>query len=140
MKIKIALATLAMTSFVLAKDMIVGVNALPQNSQNFIKQYFQNASVSLVKQDIDSFEVYLNDGTEIEFFINGDWKEVDANYKPLNTAFMPKNALSTITKMHPNVGIIKIEKEIQGYKFELNNRMEVYTDVNGNFLGQKFDD
>ncbi|ENQ6619176.1 PepSY-like domain-containing protein [Campylobacter lari] len=140
MKLKIASMALALASCVFAKDMVVGVNALPVNSKNFIQKHFTGSNIALVKQDIDSFDVYLDNGTELEFFINGDWKEIDAKYRPIDTSFLSPNVLATIKKMHPNASIIKVEKEIQGYKFKLNNMMEIYTDVNGNFLGQKFDD
>ncbi|MCW0239928.1 PepSY-like domain-containing protein [Campylobacter lari] len=125
MKLKIALTTLALASCVFAKDMVVGVNALPANSKNFIQKHFTGSNIALVKQDIDSFDVYLDNGTELEFFTNGDWKEIDAKYRPIDTSFLSPNVLATIKKMHPNASIIKVEKEIQGYKFKLNNMMEM---------------
>ncbi|AJC84609.1 PepSY-like domain-containing protein [Campylobacter peloridis] len=140
MKTKIILAALVLSSVAFARDIVVGVNALPANSKSFIQKYFTGSNIALVKQDIDSFDVYLDNGTELEFFTNGDWKEIDAKYRPIDTSFLNPNILATIKKMHPNASIIKVEKEIQGYKFKLNNMMEIYTDMNGNFLGQKFDD
>ncbi|EGF8330913.1 hypothetical protein IDG20_000360 [Campylobacter lari] len=140
MKLKIALTTLTLASCVFAKDMVVGVNALPANSKNFIQKHFTGSNIALVKQDIDSFDVYLDNGTELEFFTNGDWKEIDAKYRPIDTSFLNQNALATIKKMHPNASIVKVKKEVQGYKFKLNNMVEIYTDANGNFLGQKLDD
>ncbi|TXE81611.1 hypothetical protein FPD46_04805 [Campylobacter peloridis] len=140
MKTKIILAALVLSSVAFARDIVVGVNALPANSKSFIQKYFTGSNIALVKQDIDSFDVYLDNGTELEFFTNGDWKEIDAKYRPIDTSFLNPNILATIKKMHPNASIIKVEKEIQGYKFKLNNMMEIYTDINGNFLGQKFDD
>ncbi|MCR6590648.1 periplasmic protein [Campylobacter insulaenigrae] len=140
MKVKLILSALMLASVIFAKDMIVGKNALPENSKSFIKQYFSNANITLVKQDIDSFDVYLDNGTELEFFSNGDWKEIDSKYNPMNTSFLNQNILKTIKKMHPNANIIKAEKEVQGFKFKLNNMMEIYIDANGNFLGQKLDD
>ncbi|WP_291951774.1 PepSY-like domain-containing protein [Campylobacter sp.] len=140
MKIKLALAALALASITFAKDMVVGIDALPKNSKTFIKQYFSNTNIALIKQDVDGFDVYLDNGTELEFFTNGDWKEIDAKYRPIDTSFLNPNILKTIKKMHPNTSVIKVEKEIQGFKFKLNNMTEIYTDTNGNFLGQKLDD
>ncbi|TQR34496.1 hypothetical protein DMB92_00600 [Campylobacter sp. MIT 99-7217] len=139
MKIKLALASLACAGALFA-DIVVAPTALPANAQNFVKQYFGGAQIALVKQDIDSFDVVLNDGTEIDFLINGQWKEVDAKYKPLNTAFLPQAVVAKVKAAQPNAAIIKVEKKINMYKFKLNNMMEVYADLNGNILGQKFDD
>lgn len=140
MKLKLALATLTLASLTFAKDVVIQAKDLPQNSQSFIQKYFSSAKISLVKQDIDSFDVYLDDGTELEFTTNGEWKEIDAKYRPMDTSFLNPNAITTIKKMHPNANIVKVEKEIQGYKIKLNNMVEIYTDTNGNLLGQKIDD
>ncbi|MCX2682581.1 PepSY-like domain-containing protein [Campylobacter sp. MIT 21-1685] len=140
MKIQFTLASLLCTAILYASDMIVPATALPQNAQNFIHTYFKGIQISLVKQDLDSFDVVLNDGTEIDFVINGEWEEVDGKYKAIPTDFLPAQIVNTVKATQPNAQILKVEKKIQGYKFNFNNRMEVYTDFNGNVLGQKFDD
>lgn len=122
-----------------AKSVVVPQNQLPQNSQVFIQKYFSNSSVALVKRDIDSFDVYLNDGTELEFMQNGEWKEIDGKYKAVPIEILPE-IMTQVSASQGNAMIIEISKEIQGYKFKLNNRMKVYTDASGNILGAKFDD
>lgn len=139
MKLKLALATLACVSSLLA-DMIVSPAALPQNAQAFLQANFPSTPVALVKQDVDSFDVTLQDGTEIDFIINGEWKEVDGKYKPIPTNFLSENLTARVKAAQPNAAIIEVSKKINGYKFKFSNRMEVYTDMNGNILGQKFDD
>ena len=139
MKLKLVLASLACVGALMA-DVVVSASALPANAQSFVGKYFNNASIALVKQDVDSFDVTLNDGTEIDFMINGEWKEVDSKYKPLNTDFLPAALISKVKAAQPNANIIKVDKKINAYKFKFNNMMEVYTDLNGNVLGQKMDD
>lgn len=136
---KVFLASLACASVMFA-DMVVNANALPQNAQNFLNSNFKGAQIGLVKQDIDSFDVTLTDGTEVDFIINGDWKEVDGKYKAIPTNFLPNQVVSKAQATQVNAQIIKVEKKINGYKFKFNNMMEVYTDFNGNVLGQKMDD
>ena len=136
---KVFLASLACASVMFA-DMVVNANALPQNAQNFLNSNFKGAQIGLVKQDIDSFDVTLTDGTEVDFIINGDWKEVDGKYKTIPTNFLPNQVVSKAQATQVNAQIIKVEKKINGYKFKFNNMMEVYTDFNGNVLGQKMDD
>ena len=135
---KIFFASLACASVMFA-DMVVNASALPQNAQNFISSNFKGAQIGLVKQDVDSFDVTLTDGTEVDFIINGEWKEVDGKYKPIPTNFLPAQVVSKVKATQANASIFQVEKKINGYKFKFNNMMEVYTDFNGNILGQKLD-
>lgn len=89
---------------------------------------------------MDSYEVNLVDGTEIDFIVNGDWKEVDGKYKGIPTGFIPKEVITKVQAAQPNAAIVEVDKRINGYKFRTNNMMEIYTDFKGNILGQKFDD
>lgn len=139
MKIKLALCSLLFASFVYA-DMIVNQSALPQNAHKFIETYFKGSVINLVKQDKDSFDVLLNDGTKLEFYINGEWKEVDGKNKAIPTDFLPAKALASAKATQPNAQIIEVDKKPYGVKFKFSNQMEVYTDANGNVMGQKFDD
>ena len=140
MKTKFTFAALFCAVMLYAARMVVPASALPHNAQTFISTYFKNAQIGLVKQDLDSFDVVLNDGTEIDFVINGEWKEIDGKYKAIPMDFLPPQVVSNVKAAQPNAQIFKVDKEIQGYKFEFNNKMQVYTDLNGNVLRQKFDD
>lgn len=140
MKLKLILASLACGASFLLADMVVAPNALPANAQTFIKQNFPSNQIMLVKQDLDSFDVTLNDGTEIDFNINGEWIDVEGKYKPIPTGFLPQGIVEKVKAAHPNAAIVDAERKINGFKFKLNNMMKIYTDLNGNILGQKFDD
>ncbi|ECR5254296.1 hypothetical protein F1K64_09650, partial [Campylobacter jejuni] len=89
MKLKLGLAALLGTTVLLAKDMVVPASELPNNAKEFISKNFKTAQIGLVKKDIDSYDVILNDGTEIDFMINGEWKEVDGKYKALPHTILP---------------------------------------------------
>lgn len=88
---------------------------------------------------MDSFDVTLTDGTKIDFNIAGEWTEVDGKYKAIPTSFLPANVVQKAKAAQPNAIILQVDREVMGYKFKFNNRMKVYTDTNGNVLGQKFD-
>ncbi|HEH5156223.1 TPA: PepSY-like domain-containing protein [Campylobacter coli] len=137
MKIKLGLAALLGATVLFARDMVVPVSELPKNAQNFISKNFKTAQIALVKKDIDSYDVTLNDGTEIDFIINGEWKDVDGKYKALPNTILP-NIMPKISASS-NAQIIEVSREINGYKFELSNQLKIYTDAQGNILGQKFD-
>ncbi|HEB9419555.1 TPA: PepSY-like domain-containing protein [Campylobacter coli] len=137
MKLKLGLAALLGATVLFARDIIVPASELPRNAQDFISKNFKTAQIALVKKDIDSYDVTLNDGTEIDFIINGEWKDVDGKYKALPNTILP-NIMPKISASS-NAQIIEVSKEINGYKFELSNQLKIYTDAQGNILGQKFD-
>ncbi|HEH5122838.1 TPA: PepSY-like domain-containing protein, partial [Campylobacter coli] len=137
MKLKLGLAALLGATVLFARDMVVPVSELPKNAQDFISKNFRTAQIALVKKDIDSYDVTLNDGTEIDFIINGEWKDVDGKYKALPNTILP-NIMPKISASS-NAQIIEVSREINGYKFELSNQLKIYTDAQGNILGQKFD-
>ena len=117
----------------------VQLSSIPQNAQNFIKQHFPNIQVSYIERDWDDIEVYLADGTQIEFFPNGDWKEVKC-YMNMPASILPANVMATIQRTYPQAAIIKIEKQFTIFEVKLNNMMELYIENNGTLIGQKFDD
>lgn len=117
----------------------VQLSSIPQNAQNFIKQHFPNIQVSYIERDWDDIEVYLADGTQIEFFPNGDWKEVKC-YMNMPASILPANVMATIQRTYPQAAIIKIEKQFTIFEVKLNNMMELYIDNNGTLIRQKFDD
>ncbi|EGK7561135.1 hypothetical protein IO476_000067 [Campylobacter coli] len=137
MKLKLGLAALLGATVLFARDMVVPVSELPKNAQDFISKNFKTAQIALVKKDIDSYDVTLNDGTEIDFIINGEWKDVDGKYKALPNTILP-NIMPKISASS-NAQIIEVSREINGYKFELSNQLKIYTDAQGNIIGQKFD-
>ncbi|EAI7508081.1 hypothetical protein H5K21_000835 [Campylobacter coli] len=137
MKLKLGLVALLGATVLFARDIIVPASELPRNAQDFISKNFKTAQIALVKKDIDSYDVTLNDGTEIDFIITGEWKDVDGKYKALPNSILP-NIMPKISASS-NAQIIEVSREINGYKFELSNQLKIYTDAQGNILGQKFD-
>ena len=117
----------------------VQLSSIPQNAQNFINQHFSRIRVTYIERDWDDIEVYLENGTQIEFFPNGDWKEVKC-YGNMPNTILPPNVMNTIKRTYPNAAIVKIEKQFTIFEVKLNNMMELYIDNNGQLLGQKFDD
>ena len=138
MKIKLGLFTMLSAAMLLAKETVIPASELPKNAQDFISENFKTAQIALVKKDVNSYDVILNDGTEIDFMVNGEWKEIDGKYKALPYSILP-NLMSKVSASQPNAQILEVDKEINGYKFKFNNNIKVYTDTQGNILGQKLD-
>lgn len=120
-------------------DIIISADSLPQNSKDFLKQNF-NATIGLAQRDKNSYEVYLSDGTEIEFDIDGNWHEIESKINPFNFDFLPQNLASIIKNEFPNTKAREIEKKINHYKIKLTNGMKIYIDFNGTILHKEMDD
>ena len=117
----------------------VQLSSIPQNAQNFIKQHFSGIEVTFIERDWDDIEVYLANGTQIDFFPNGDWKEVKC-YGNMPNTILTANVMNTVKRTYPNAAIVKIEKQFTTFQVKLNNMMELYIDSNGQLLGQQWDD
>ena len=117
---------MSVTTF--AFDRIITVQELPAKAQTFIKTYFPTQTVMYAKIDRDiriTYEVRLNDGTEIEFNSNGVWDKVDCKHLPVPSKLIPV-AISDYVKTHyPNIQIVKIDKERRGYDIELSNDLDL---------------
>lgn len=138
-KIILTVAALLMTATVAFADMYVAPQALPANAKNFISKFFPQAGIIAVEQDYDGFEVKLNTGAEIDFYANGDWKDIKT-YQNFPVGALPANVVAAVKKAHPQAFIIKAEKQWGGFEIKTSNMMEIYINNQGQILGQKFDD
>ena len=112
--------------------------ALPEAISTFIKQQFPNATVVGVEPDHEhgglEYDVYLNDGTQIDFDANNQWEKVES-MKGVPAYFIPKAIANHVRSSYQNIAITKINKEYHGYDIELANGMELTFDRSGRFLG-----
>ncbi len=134
----IAIFALSLTAF--ASGRYIEYNKLPSKARQFLETHFAGVKVLYAEQERNSYEVNLENGVEVEFMKNGEWESVDAKYAPLPTSFIPAAVLSSIQKEYPNANIIKIEKDWGGYEVELDNRMELKINTNGQIVGREYDD
>lgn len=125
-------------SYCLSEEVIISPNELPSNVKALVEKYFPGTNIMYAEIDYNEYEIRLNNGTEIEFDKNGEWKEIKT-YQNFPTEILPKYAVLAIKKMYPNAFIIKAEKIWGGFEIKTNNMMEIYIDNKGNILGQKYD-
>lgn len=130
---------LAFAFMCLQADMIISPNALPENIKTFISTHFK-AQIGLVEMDRKSYEIYLTDGTELEFDIAGNWKEIESKITPIPFGVLPTNLATIVQNLFPNTAIIELERKIHYYKIKLSNNIKLRIDSNGTILSQKFDD
>jgi len=112
--------------------------ALPKVITTFVKQHFPNASIVGVEPDYDNrgleYDVYLSDGTQIDFDANHQWDQVES-MRGLPAFFIPKAIASYVRGSYHNLAITKINKEYHGYEIELSNGLDLNFDRSGRFLG-----
>ena len=109
------------------------------NIKSFVKTYFPGTVVMFAEQDYNEYKIRLNNGVEIEFDINGAWKEVKS-FQNFPTELLPKMIVNSIIRTYPNVNIIKVERIWNGYEIKLSNMMELFIDKSGNIVASQFDD
>lgn len=137
---KVFILLIIFSSVLIADDWKVDPNELPQSTIDFINKFFPNNRIILAERDRKKYEIVLENGVELEFFINGELKEVEGNYVAVPPEILPKTVANTVSVTFPNTTITKIKKKWNLYEVKLNNSMALYIDVNGQLLGQKFDD
>ena len=106
----------------------------PQKAQQFINTHFSGVEVLSATVD-DDYEVYLANGTKVEFTMQGEWKEVKCPGAAVPAAIIPAAISKYVKANFPNSTIVKIDKKYSGYEVELNTDLELVFDKNGNFIG-----
>ena len=112
---------------------------VPDAINSFVKQYFPNATIAGVEQDSDhggmEYDIYLSDGTEIDFDANNQWDKVECHANAVPAALVPQAIATHVKNNYPNMAITKINKEYHGYEIELSNGLELNFDKSGRFMG-----
>ena len=132
-KIFVLLLGLMTLNVFAANDRPVTFQQLPQKAQQFITTHFSGVEFLSATVD-DDYEVYLANGTKVEFTLQGEWKEVKCPGSAVPAAIIPAAISKYVKANFPNSTIVKIDKKYSGYDIELNNDMELKFDKNGRFL------
>ncbi|EAH5977475.1 hypothetical protein EF868_05160, partial [Campylobacter upsaliensis] len=115
----------------------------PQNLPNTIKDFLQKnfkAQVSLAQRDDNAYEIALNDGTELEFDVSGEWKEIEARGTAISYEVLPPHIASILKNEFKENAIKEIERKINYYKIKFYNNFEIIIDFNGTILRREYDD
>ena len=112
---------------------------VPASSKAFIDQYFPEMTVVLVEMDNDDdggkeYSVYLNDGTKIEFDLQGTWKRVGRKKTGVPSTLVPSAIWEYVKTHYPEDVITKLSKKPYGYKIELSNDEDMRFTTQGQFI------
>ncbi|TDO71211.1 putative PepSY-like beta-lactamase-inhibitor [Flavobacterium chryseum] len=139
MKTKIIFA-LSLLSFVISASAQkkIQFTELPKTSQDFIQKHFNHTTVDIVKKDAEhgekGYEVILKDGTEVEFWKDGSYREVDGDNKPIPTDFIPKEIKDYVAKHYPNEKITHIDYGHKDLDVDLTNKIDLEFTKEGKFI------
>lgn len=113
--------------------------AVPEAINTFVQQYFPGATIARFETDSEhsglEYDIYLSDGSEIDFDVNNQWDQVECRTKAVPAALIPKAIATYVKNSYQNTAISKINKEPYGYEIELVNGLDLNFDRSGNFMG-----
>lgn len=131
----VLLLFVVMTAFSQKK---ITVAELPPGAEDFISKHFPKATISIAKKDREhgekGFEVILSDGTEVEFWKDGKWREVDGHGKPIPTAFIAPSIVEYVAKNYPNNKITHIDYGHKDVDVDLTGKIDLEFSKEGKFL------
>lgn len=121
----------------------IETSELPKPAQDFLQKYFSNTTVDITKKDAEhgekGYEVKLKDGTEVEFWKDGSYREVDGDDKPIPTGFIPAAVKDYVAKNHPNEKITHIDYGHKDLDVDLTNNIDLEFTKDGKILKDKKD-
>lgn len=133
--------TLCATTMRADNERPIAVTDLPKTAQAFIKTHFADVPVMLAKVESGflegkEYKVMLRNGQVLDFYANGEWKEIDGRHYEVPTAIIPEFITRYIQEMWPDAKVLKLEKDKRNkeYEAELNNRFELTFTFDGKLV------
>ena len=131
-----AIAALAFFGMACTEKPNGGDNSNYPEINTFVETYFSQTSIHQVRAENDEIDVKLADRTEIDFYLNYDWKMIDCEdsqvYGIVPTELVPTQITEYVNTNYPNNHIDKIEKKqgtrANGWEIELDNNQEINFD------------
>ncbi|MDR7371595.1 PepSY-like domain-containing protein [Flavobacterium aquidurense] len=142
MKNRITLAILLLLFVITANaQKKIKTAELPKAAQEFLQKYFSNSPVDIAKKDAEhgekGYEVKLKDGTEIEFWKDGSYREVDGGKNPIPTEYIQKEVREYVAKNYPNEKITHIDYGHKDLDVDLTNSIDLEFTKEGKILKDK---
>ncbi len=108
-------------------------NKLPPITKSILKSYFPGTEVvkaTKSKSKVrNSFNVSLNDGTELEFDKGGQWQRVFCRGNPVPKNMVNLRVISYLESSFPGAEVVLMEKDKKGnYLMQLSDGTELHFD------------
>ena len=138
-KIVTVVTVLFAVNLAAANDVPIKFSELPQKAQTFVKTHFSESDIASVWKDtemllVEDYTVVFNNGTEIEFFPSGEWKEVKSRGTEIPAKIIPNGIAQYVSQNYSGHPIKKISKKRYGYEVELIGGTDLEFSQNGKFL------
>lgn len=119
-------------------DRAVSIAQLPRAAQQFIQEHFAAEKVAYAKKERDFFEVkyevIFTSGKKVEFYRNGDWKDVDCRYHTVPSGIVPAPIMAKARDLYGDIAVLKIDRDKRDYEVKLTNGLELTFDLRYNLL------
>ena len=138
-KIVTVVTVLFAVNFAAAKDVQIKFSELPQKAQTYVRTHFSESDVASVWKDtemllVEDYTVILSNGLEIDFYPNGDWKEVKSRGTEIPSKIIPSGIFQYVSQNYNGQRIKELKKKRYGYKVELSGDIDLEFSQNGKFL------
>lgn len=138
-KIVTVVTVLFAVNFVAAKDVQIKFSELPQKAQTYVRTHFSESDVASVWKDtemllVEDYTVILSNGLEIDFYPNGDWKEVKSRGTEIPSKIIPSGIFQYVSQNYNGQRIKELKKKRYGYKVELSGDIDLEFSQNEKFL------
>ncbi len=119
------------------KEKVIDDNDLPREARDFIAAHFSGLTISQSVREWDDtnwqYDVYLSNGTKLEFNHKGEIEEIAGN-SALPESALPALIVSYVKANYPAEYIRKWELDRTTQEVTLSNNIELVFDKQGNFL------
>ena len=119
----------------------IEITELPKPAQEFLQKHFSKTTVESAQKDAEhgekGYEVKLKDGTEVEFWKDGSYREVDGDDNPIPTDFIPASVKDYVAKNYPNEKITHIDYGHKDLDVDLTNDIDLEFTKEGKILKDK---
>ena len=138
-KIVTVITVLFAVNFAAAKDVQIKFSELPQKAQTYVRTHFSESDVASVWKDtemllVEDYTVVLSNGLEIDFYPNGDWKEVKSRGTEIPSKIIPGGISQYLSQNYNGQRIKELKKKRYGYKVELSGDIDLEFSQNEKFL------
>ena len=138
-KIVTVVTVLFAVNFAAAKDVQIKFSELPQKAQTYVRTHFSESDVASVWKDtemlvVEDYTVVLSNGLEIDFYPNGDWKEVKSRGTEIPSKIIPGGISQYVSQNYNGQRIKELKKKRYGYKVELSGDIDLEFSQNEKFL------
>lgn len=124
-----------------AAERAINKNELPEKAKTFVTEKFSNDKIVAATEEkcyyffTCEYNAILASGTKIEFDSDGEWRKVECiRGRRVPSAIIPDKIARYIQENFAQTQVMKIEKERRTIEVELNNKVELKFNLDGDLL------